>query len=423
MTKALMYLWILVPLVSCLSYILLCAFALQSVGKETQKQAGRVFVAYLMTAATWSFTSFMLHLNVFPKQALFWNELLTAALVATLLTYFHFVHDYVNRKSKLGLYFGYTGLGVLSLLIFRGYIVKYSYVINARLYHSLGIALYFIGAFSFFFVAAIIWLLVNRYRRANDPVERNRFMYLIIGWSILVTLTYTNLFPPLDAFPLDHIGNLANAAIIAYAISRYNLLDIKFVVRRGLTYLSLVAALILVYTGAIVLGYKLLASQPALSVVVLATAIALLITIMATPLRLAIQEGIDRLFYRETYGARRGLYSLRDKMSNILDPIELAHEILPAVTKALRITQARLLLQGVDSTDFATNATYPEVTEKSDKELSFKFDNPIVTRGGSPLIPSRSRLSRSLRVYGSRKRRHLAAPIWDCSIPSAAMAS
>ncbi|MFH0847426.1 MAG: diguanylate cyclase [Chloroflexota bacterium] len=374
-----MYIWILAPLVSCLSYILLCAFALQSIGKaETQKQAGRVFVAYLLTAATWSFTSFMLHLNAFPQQALFWNELLTVALVATLLIYFHFIHDYVNRRPRLGLYLGYTGLIVLGLLSFRGYIVKYSYVINGRLYHSLGIALYFIGAFCLVYVIAIILFLIQRYRRAIDPVERNRFMYLVLGWSILVTLTYTNLFPPLDAFPLDHVGNLANAVIIAYAISRYNLLDIKFVVRRGLTYVSLLAALILVYIGAIFLGYKLLASQPALSVVVLATVVALLITVMATPLRLAIQEGVDKLFYRETYSARRRLFGLRDRMSNILDTAELAREILPAVTKALRIAEARLLLQGTDSTDFATQATYPEVKGTSDQELTFKFDNPIV---------------------------------------------
>ncbi len=379
MTKALIYLWILVPLVSCLSYILLCAFALQSVSQETRKQATRVFVAYLMTAATWSFTSFMLHLNVFPKQALFWNELLTVALVATLLTYFHFIHTYVNRRPRLGLYLGYTGLIVLGLLCFRGYIVRYSYVVNGRLYHSLGSAIYFIGAFSLVYVIAIILFLTQRYRKAADPAERNRFMYLMIGWTILVALTYTNLFPPLDAFPLDHIGNLANATIIAYAISRYNLLDIKFVMRRGLTYLSLLAALILVYTGAVFLGYYLLASQPRLSIVVMATAVALLITVMATPLRLAIQEGVDRLFYRETYHARQGLLSLGDKMSNILDPIELAREILPAVTKALHITEARLLLQGVDSTDFATHSAYPEVKERSDKELTFKVDNPIIT--------------------------------------------
>lgn len=379
--------WTSIPLVSCLTYIALYAVALQSIEKNTYRRANKVFVYYLTVAAVWSFTSFMLHLNAYPKMALFWNQILTVALVGTLITYYHFVQAYVNRKDRRWLYTGYGLLIVLAIFTFTGHIVQYSYVIKGVLYHSLGISIYFIGAFSLVYVVAVIGPLVKRYRTSTDPVDRNRTMYLMVGWSILVVLTYTNLIPPLDMLPLDHIGNLFNAIIIFYAISQFQLLDIKFVVRKGLTYFILISVLVAAYISAIYFGYNLISTQPPIGIVSLATVIALLLTLTASPLEHFIREGIDRMFYRETYDYRQAIFSFRNKMGNILDMGELANEILPAITKALHVTYTRLLFQD-ESGDFAAQFTFPKKQDDRNGELKFNVDNPIINyldRHGIPL--------------------------------------
>lgn len=373
-----MNIWTIAPLVSWLTYLGLCFVAIQAVGKTTNRRANRIFVFYLAVAAIWSFTSFMMHLDAPPEQTLLWNQLLTIALVWTLITYYHFARAYANKKGGFGLYIGYALLIVLSILILNGYIVEYSYVRDGILYHSLGASIYFIGAFSLAYVGMVIFTLSKKHQQSADPIERNRTMYLITGWSILVALTYTNLIPAVAGLPLDHIGNAVNAALIAYAISRFNLLDLKLVVRRGLTYFSLIIALISVYISAVFLGHNILSTRPAISSIMLATATALLITLMARPLRRVIQEGIDRLFYRETYSYRRALLSFRNKMGNILDLDELAKEILPTLTKALHITNARLLFQDTVSHDFVTQFAYPEIDNNSESELKLRVDNPIV---------------------------------------------
>ncbi|GAG38399.1 unnamed protein product, partial [marine sediment metagenome] len=65
-------------------------------------------------------------------------------------------------------------------------------------------------------------------------------------------------------------------------------------------------------------------------------------------------------------------------MGNILNLDELASRMLPAVTQALRITQAKLLFQDTDSGDFTTQFAHPEAGEGSGDELKFNVDNPIV---------------------------------------------
>ena len=375
-----MIVWTIIPLISCLTYIALCAVAIQSIEKNSaNRKANMVFVLYLAVAATWSFIGFMLHLNAFPDQALFLNEILTIALVGTLITYYHFIRVYTNHRGTTVLYIGYIMLAVLAILALTGKIVEYSYISGGTLFHSLGNSIYLIGIFSFAYTIAVILLLIDRYRTTTDPIDRNRTVYLIGGWSVLVVLTYTNLIPPLAPLPLDHLGNLLNAAIIAYAISRFHLLDIKFVVRRGLTYFVLISVLVAIYMGAIFLGYNVMSTQPTVSIVTLATVIALLLTLMASPLERFIQEGVDHLFYRDTYNYRQTLLSFRSKMGNILDLEELANEILPAISKALHITHARLLFQDTGSGDFVTQYIYPSRPNFDSKnDLRLNVDNPIV---------------------------------------------
>jgi len=176
----------------------------------------------------------MLHLNAFPMQALFWNEATTVALVWTLVTYYHFIKVYAGKTGVIDLVAGYSGLFIVAVFCFMGFIVKYAYVERGILYNSLGNSIYVIGVASLTAIGAGFYLLIKKYRGSTDPADRNKTMYLLFGWSILLLLSYSNLIPAVTGLPLDHIGSLVNVFIIAYAVSKYQLLDIRFVVRRGL---------------------------------------------------------------------------------------------------------------------------------------------------------------------------------------------
>jgi len=321
----------------------------------------------------------MLHLNAFPQQALLWNELLTAALLWTLVAYYHFIRAYVNKPARHGVYIGYASVLALLVLCLSGYIVQYAYVIDGILYHSLGISIYFIGAVCGVFVGVGLYLLIKKYRGSVDPAERNRTMYLIAGWSILMLLSYTNLIPVVAGLPLDHIGSLINILIITYAISRFRLLDIRFVMRKGLVYSTLTISLTALYLLLLFILQMFFQGWAGYSSLALAAGFAILMAVLFNPLRNLLQKGVDRIFFREAYDYRQMLLNFSDRISNVLDLSELAQSILDPIVEVLHIKQAALLFPRIESGDFIAQFTQRATTEEPATNLRLTGDNPIVT--------------------------------------------
>lgn len=381
-----MTIWALIPLITSISYIILLIFTLQT----AQKRVNKTFAYFLGIASLWSFTSFMLHFNAFPEQARLWNELLIIALIWTLLAYYHFIHNYVNVKVGKSLYSGYGLLVILAGLSLGGLIVRSASVTDGILTHDVGYSVYIISAVGVAFSVAIVTKLIKKYRSSVDPIARNRTMYLVTGWCILVAMTLTNNIPSLASFPLDHMGNLANAIIISYAISRYQLLNIRLVVRRGLTFVILIISMVAIYMGFIFVGLSLFPDET-IAIVSAATAIVILIALISAPLRSYIQRQVDRMFYRDTYESRLSLLSFSNKMGNILNLEELSKEMLPSMTTALNIRHASLLFQTTKDSDFVVKYAHP--TSKSTEEedvFRLSSDSPIISwldKTGNPLNP------------------------------------
>ena len=378
----------LIPLVTSCFYIILLAFALQ----RFNQKVGRNFAYYLTVAAFWSFTSFMVHLNAPQSQTMFWNKLVVVALVWTLVAYYQFTLAYTERHSRVLLPVAYLALALMAALSFTSHVVQYSYVENGVTHYALfSLAQYLIGVIGFTFATLVIVLLITKYRRSTDPKERNRTMYLILGWCILALLTMTNYIPGLANLPLDHMGSMINAVIISYAISQYRLLDIKFVARTGLTYFFSLAVIIGACVGTILLVLHFLPTENTYSIVLFATVVLLLLLAIFRPLRTGIQKGVDRIFYPQTYQYRHALMGFSARMSYILDLNELAREMLPTICKALDVSWAGLLLQSNDNGDFALKFVEPRLEDKLSPEFSLNSDSLIISwldRTGQPLDPA-----------------------------------
>jgi len=344
-----------------------------------KKQNNRIFALYLIVAAIWSFTSFMLHLSTTPKQALFWNEALAVALIWTLITYYHFIRVYTNRTKGIELFIGYLILFVFAFLSFKGHIIKYAYVVNGVLYHNIGNGIYAIGVLSITPIVAGLYLLIRKYRGSTDPSDRNRTMYLIAGWSIITLFSYSNLIPAVAGFPLDHFGSLVNVLIISYSISRFQMLDIKFVIRRGLAFTLALIPLAVLFTAGLLVTFRFYPQLPSYIIVLMIGFLLTLLVIIGLPLRRPVQVLVDRVFYGETYTHRQTLLSFTNRMGNILNLDQLSTEMLQALSKAIRITHAVLMIEDPGSSLFTVRTVYPEGKDKVDNEFVLSFDSPVVT--------------------------------------------
>ncbi len=369
--------WTVIPLATCMAYVVVFIFAVQQI----KKQVNRAFVYYLGLAAFWSFTSFMVRFTTAPGLALFWNRILVVALIGTLVAYYHFVRLYSGHRPGIGTNLGYLILPVMLVLsLATPWFIESSHVVDGTIIHTLGPGVYAIGVISLIYTVSVLYFLRGKYRHSRDPIDRNRTSYLLAGWTILAPMAYTNLLPVLKGFPLDHIGSFINVAIIAYAITRYDLLDVRLVARRGLGWIMMIVFYGGIYTGLVYAGLNFLSEVSSVIVVVSASVFVLLLFAMTRPLRKMLEEVVDRLFYRNTYDYRQALAQFGLKMGGNLNLDELAKELLPMLANAINISKSYLLLRDRESGDLKSLYYYPSTEEQMDEErIVFDPDSPIVT--------------------------------------------
>ena len=143
-------------------------------------------------------------------------------------------------------------------------------------------------------------LLVREARATRGHRRRTQAHWLLIGNLVLGLASLTN-FLPLWGVPVLPLGNLASVAyagIMAYTIARHRLLDLEVLFRAGMLYSSL-TFLLAALSLALVLGLqRWLQAEVFAGSVLLPMLPAITVGVAAGPLKGALQERLDRTFFR-----------------------------------------------------------------------------------------------------------------------------
>lgn len=370
-----MTIYALIPLISSFIYLVLIGIIL----RYARKNLRHVFSLYLSTAMLWSFFSFQAHWNNYPEHLLLWHKLIIIFMMYVTVTYYHFAATFANQVKKIRLFLGYGFIAILSIVTIAGGIADPNVTAeNGLVEYDLGIVEYFLAIFGASFIIMAMILLVKYYRHSNDPHARNRAAYLLAGVALVLITALTNLAPPMSKYPIDQIGNLGNALLITYVVVRYQLLDIRIVIRKGLAYSAVTIGLSAVYL-LILLAIYLLFHNWAGANIIAAAGLALLFAVLFQPLRNIVQRWVDRIFYRESYDYRQTLLTFSQRMSNVLNLNELAENMLYPITKALYTKKAYLLLPEPEDNSFVSRFIQPSATMESDPAITLRAQNPIVS--------------------------------------------
>jgi len=327
----------------------------------------------------WAFSSFVLHANFFPEQAVWWYVCLSLCVIGTSTAYYHFSRTFVGKPAGIGVYLGYGVLLLVSILTVLGYYVKTVYTIGGLIYTEENlVVLGLVGVTSLSLIGGIFFNFVKRYRLVTDPLRRNQLGYLMVGVVVVTLFGLSNLSSTLKVYPLDQLGMLLNCAIMAYAISRYQLLDIRLALRRGLSWMGLVVvggAVYLVLYFLTRLVFNLGSETNALAPATLAAAASFALIYL---LRDFFNIGVDRLFYRESYYHRQKLYDfVKHKVGGIFGLEELGTELLPLLSRGLDCQRAYLLLpESSNKGDFVV--AFSEPKKENVPQVRLRQDNPVL---------------------------------------------
>jgi len=190
--------------------------------------------------------------------------------------------------------------------------------------------------------------LMKAYKLSPWREERRRLILLIVGMIFpligLALDSYSNL-PPMAIW-----GNLILSIICTTAILKYNLIEIRFVVRKSLVYVLVSAVVAIPYVGGLYLLFNIFGNGIIpwwLHIIAL-----LLLAIVLRPLYGWAQHLVDRAFFRDRYDYLKALEQFSHQAQSILNLERLGSNMVKLISGAFRTSSACLLLMSEDSGGF-----------------------------------------------------------------------
>jgi PAS domain S-box-containing protein len=212
--------------------------------------------------------------------------------------------------------------------------------------------LYFAGLFTLSF-----FVLLDSYRHTRHLTARRQMKWLVggTGAGILPFLVFYAVPFALGREPdlaMELAGYIPLALIplsLAYAVVKHRLMDVELIFRRTLVYILAVAAILGIVLLAVGLVNVLLAGDEEPHTTIIALLSTAVVILLFTPVKSRIQEGIDRLFYRERYSSRKALVRLSQDLNTHLANLErMIDRLLEGVSAALGLDAAAAFLRDGD---------------------------------------------------------------------------
>lgn len=203
---------------------------------------------------------------------------------------------------------------------------------------------------AYFMLAGVI--LVYSWRHSKSHIQRKQMKWVSYGTSLGVA-PFAILYgaPYLMNLPISWWmeASVLSLGLIpvsfAYAITRYRLMDVDLIFKQGASYIIASSALLALYVGAaLTMAHTLRGFSTETGFFVLA-ATALLIAFLFAPLRGAIQEQIDRFFYKEQYDYRRSIANFGRTLTTEIQLDVLAEKVCDRIQKTLSVAPVALYLR------------------------------------------------------------------------------
>ncbi len=134
----------------------------------------------------------------------------------------------------------------------------------------------------------------------------------------------------------------------ACAIVRYRLRDVEVIVKRGFAYTAFLAASVALYAALRKLTGFVFANDADDHNWIIAALATLVIVLLARPVKDAVQNALDRAFYRDRYDYRRALVAFARDLNSDLDIVRLSQRLVARIVETLVVDRMALMLAAGD---------------------------------------------------------------------------
>ena len=343
---------IFIPSAAIVSYLLLYLMASLSKPQNTFKRRFRLYLACMFL---WSATSMIVLLDI--GDTLFWFRTMTSFALASVLSVYHFTLPILNHELRYEkfVYF-YSIVGIL-INQFTSLVTPSADIINGSVIYEFTPFMAMVAGPNYIILFICIYHLMRSAQNSKDETQITRFALfgMAIGMIILGnTLNLTDL----GQYPVDIAANVVAAFILAYAILQHQLLDIKVVFRKSVLYFVPTIIIGAGYFLVINIALDVFHAHTKGQLFSTSLMVSIIAALIFQPFRDAIQNWIDRYFFRERYNSVRMLQRVSEAASSVIHLDELSRMILKEITQAMHIERAALFLRQNGAKTFSVASQY-----------------------------------------------------------------
>jgi len=339
--------------------------------KGHRDSASRIFSFIIFVTFLWGIFIFLMRVSPDIEQALKWNKAAIVTGFATPVLCYHFSLIFSGmRDGRLLLPVAYFSLLLVIALSPTGFFVKEITEESYGYAPVLGHGLYLL-AFGYIFLVLSFYYLIRAYRKSVEYEHKNRLLYIIFAFSIIVLGTVPEIFP--SVYPTAIFGNIIFCLFASVAIFKHHLFDIRIAFRRGLSYLVLSGLTAVPFVGIILLiSWALGVKQLPVWVYVI---LLILLALAVQPFWRRVQRLVDRFFYRGRYGHLTALERFSKECTRIIDIKDLCSNLVSVTPAAMGAPMAHLMMHDGDNNQFLLAASS---TSTFEPDCKLDADSSIV---------------------------------------------
>src|SRR6186997_315130 len=138
----------------------------------------------------------------------------------------------------------------------------------------------------------------------------------------------------------------------ASALIRYRLMDVEVIVKRSLVYTAVILAIFTIYATLLRLAGIVFLDAAVRHNMIIAMLATIVVVLLFSPVKSAIQNALDRAFYRDKYDYRRALVGFARDLNSDLDLDRLSERLVARIRDTFVIDRMALLLVDEGSGDY-----------------------------------------------------------------------
>lgn len=371
-----------VPFVALATYCLLLFFFSISQKDKFIK----AFMLMLVALILWTASAVFMVIGLYPG-VLFWDIMMTAAMIAVPFLLYYFVSVFTNSLNVIGLAIWGSLTAAAIVVDLLGFVIVKAEVISNTVMvlgrpvravefdYSLGVIAYPMYMLMFAMIIAIFIKARMSIRNTSMPDRKIQIRFITAGVFIMFIGSLLNVTPSLGKYPVDILACFINAILVMISIYKYRMLELRFMMTKGLVYSVLAALLTIMYVYVVMFVEKNLGKlnidiNPYITILS-----ALVVAFAFQPLYKFTDKMVNKLFYKADYSQRQALRNFSVKISNKLDLNNIARELMEAVQMALHVKQILVLMKNEREQCYDVFQTY---AKNHQVDLKISYTNPII---------------------------------------------